>query len=125
MLFRSAYVFESNWRKAGGKETLDGWARELKSRRPEAKIVFTGDFLSVDGDATIDGVLLNDVGFSEGARACVAAISGGSKNRPAAEPPPVEPPPVKKEVAPVGESAPAKRTDDPLPGLEDLMKGTK
>jgi len=141
----SAYVFESKWSADSAKETLDGWARELKARRPDAKILFASDFMSVDREATIDGVRLNDIGFADGARACVAALSGDLKVKPiavASQPAPAKPPvsmkpsePAKPPVSvkpsePVKPSASAKpptpaKADESLPGLEDLMKGTK
>ena len=116
----SAYVFESTWSAASSKETLDGWARELKTRRPDAKIVFSADFLNVDRDATIDGMRLNDIGFVEGARACVAAISGGLKEK-AQE---ADKRAVISGKEPIADN-PEKQAGYSLPGLEDLMKGKK
>lgn len=72
----AAYVFDSSWggADAQAKDVLDGWARELKARRPDAAVVFASDFFPRDGDAFICGGLLNDFGIVEWAHSCVDAL---------------------------------------------------
>ena len=72
----SLYVLDSAWsgRDERAKEKLEEWARELKVRRPEAKVMFAADLMPKSDDATIDGSRLNDFGLVEWAKAISAAM---------------------------------------------------
>ncbi len=74
----AAYVFDYAWSAADAKDTLSKWAQELRTRRPDAPVLFAADVLKVGGDATIDGARLNDHGALEMARACAEAIRAPS-----------------------------------------------